>query len=159
MKRLAILAALIGNSAAAEDVSAPNGKVVARLETASASDCEVVIEILGADHHLLAKSDFRSSDHQNGECIGQAQWTPDSRFFVFSLENSGGHQPWHTPIMFFDVAAKKLLELEKFVPDPITYRAFTLIAPDRIEFETTDISQEDNRPILRKLNLGSLPSK
>jgi hypothetical protein len=154
-----MLAALVGSLAAADEISAPNGKAVAVVKTVSATDCEAMIEIIAPDRHVLVKSDFRSKDHESGDCIGQAQWTPDSRFFVFSVEDSGGHQPWHTPIMFVDLAAKKVMELEKFIQDPITYQAFTLAAPDRIEFETTDISEVDNRPVLRKLNLGTLTSK
>jgi hypothetical protein len=45
----------------------------------------------------LAQNDHSSNDHEHGQTVNQAEWTPDSRFFVYGTHSSGGHSGWHFP--------------------------------------------------------------
>ena len=59
------------------------------------------MELRSRSGRLLAEQDYSSVDGEHGYGVKKAVWTPDSNFFVYSLENSGGHSPWHTPVEFY----------------------------------------------------------
>ncbi len=81
----------------------------------------------------LCSADFSSADGEHGYGVVKAAWSPDGAYFVFSLESSGGHSPWHTPTMFFSDADRQLCSLDAFLEDPgITTPEFELIAPDSV---------------------------
>jgi hypothetical protein len=71
---------------------------------------------------------FASSDGEHGASVTKAAWTADSRFFVFILELSGGHQPWHHPIYFWDRQDGRLYSLDDRVGG--VTRGFELASPD-----------------------------
>ena len=54
-------------------------------------------------------------DHQHGEGVSYAAWTPDSKFFVFSTSSSGGHQPWHGPAYFYARRQNRVLRLDDYI--------------------------------------------
>ena len=37
----------------------------------------------------------------NGYGIEKSEWTPDSRYFVYDMESTGGHQPYYAPTFFY----------------------------------------------------------
>lgn len=163
---LALLLLAFASSAGpalAVEYPAPNGQATAVITDTSATDCEFALEIPSADGSIAVRKDYRSEDHEHGECLGMTQWTPDSRFFVFSLENAGGHQSWRTPIEAYSVETRRMIELEKFLPDPITASGFRLFPPDEIEVETTklphDFAHERPNPVIRRLSLGTLAER
>ena len=139
----------------AKDYVAPDGKLTAKVMTRSQKDCEAVI-LIEKRAHVLAKEKHQSDDHQHGMCVDKAGWTADSQFFVFSLYSSGGHQPWHTPIMFFSKRLGRIVPLEHFVAGAITESKFELSSPDVIEFTTTEFPIDTSPSKLRKLSLGIL---
>jgi hypothetical protein len=49
---------------------------------------------------MLCALDCSSEDSEHGFGIVKAAWTPDNKYFVFSLTSSGGHQSWHFPKHF-----------------------------------------------------------
>ena len=49
----------------------------------------------------LTSKDYSSPRGANGYYVHAAKWSPDSRFFVFSLVSSGGHSPWSYPMMVY----------------------------------------------------------
>ena len=56
---------------------------------------EIRVEVRTRTGGTLAKSDYSSDDGEHGYGLAYAKWTPDSMFFVYSLENVGGHsQHW-----------------------------------------------------------------
>jgi len=57
------------------------------------------------DGRLLNSKSFASARGVDGYYVASAQWSPDSRFFVFSLSSSGGHSPG--PSRFGSIAAKR----------------------------------------------------
>jgi len=154
MVRLSViaLACLLAASSfcGAAEFTSPNGKVKAEVLSLNERNCEARIVIRRGDR-LLAGTSFQSADHEHGMCVDLAKWTADSRFFVFSLYSSGGHQPWHAPIMFFSMRFGRILALEHFLKDPITDTKFGLSPPNIVEFTTgTDT------PLLRKIRLDTL---
>jgi hypothetical protein len=154
------LAALSNGDGLAAEYPAPNGHGKAVITDTSPTDCEFALEIHEANGQLGIRKDYRSGDHEHGGCLGMAQWTPDSRFFVFVVENAGGHQSWNSPIEFYSLRTRRILRVEAFIPDPITASGFEVFAPDEIEFETTrlphDFANEPPKPIIRRLKLGTL---
>jgi hypothetical protein len=49
----------------------------------------------------LTSQDYSSPRGANGYYVYNAQWSPDSQFFVYSMVSSGGHSPWSFPIMVY----------------------------------------------------------
>src|SRR6266446_2273835 len=70
------------------------------------------VDILDKHNHLVASKSFQSSDGEHGRSVAKSSWTPNSRFFVFSTQSSGGHSPWHWPTYFFDRKLKTFKELD-----------------------------------------------
>ena len=44
---------------------------------------------------MVARHDFQ------GRLISHIEWSPDSKFLLFTTASSGGHQPWHTAAFVF----------------------------------------------------------
>ncbi len=72
------------------------------------------IEIRDAGGHLLASRDHSLYPGQ-GYTVAKAAWTSDSRFFVYIVSNSGGHQPSYHPIFFYSRQQRKFYDLGKAV--------------------------------------------
>lgn len=157
MRILAITAAsiVLASPAFATEYVSPDGLTTATIATQSKNDCEATISF-----HRQAAEDVRvsyvSDDHEHGACVDHASWTPDSKFFVYSLVSSGGHQPWHTPIMFYSREKSRVVALENYLPDPITRSDFTVHAPDQLKFETTAIPIGSKPPQHHSVALSSL---
>src|SRR5664279_2912042 len=71
----------------------PDGAVVVTVESTKTHESR--LEFRGNSGKLLARVDYSSQDGEHGQSVAKASWTPDSQFFVYSLGNTGGHQPWH----------------------------------------------------------------
>jgi hypothetical protein len=84
---------------------------------------------------LLVRRDYSSEDGEHGYGVTKAAWTPDSQFFVYSLENSGGHQAWNSPVRFFSRRSNKILSLDNALHDAVTNPDFALAAPDKVTVE------------------------
>ena len=121
--------------------TSPDGRLVATIiptgKGKSLRDYECRIEIRQKRGRSLLKHDFSSSDGEHGYGIVRAEWTPDSQFFVFSVESSGGHQPWHYPTLFYDRQRNFLKVLDDSV-GPITSPDFKLVGSNALETETQE---------------------
>jgi hypothetical protein len=87
------------------------------------------VDILDANGQTLASRSFKSSDGEHGRSVARSDWTPNSRFFVFSTQSSGGHSPWHWQTYFYDRKKNTFRELDDST-GPIIKRDFQLSAPD-----------------------------
>lgn len=158
LSQIIIVAALLfcffGGSAVAAEYVSPDRTMSVVATDRGGGDCEATIQIRDGDREFV-KLDYTSPDHQHGSRIAAAAWTPDSHFFVFSTESSGGHQPWHAPIMFFSRKSGRVLPLESYVPDPITDPDFSLTPPDVLEFTSTKIPLDKNTPERRSVRLSA----
>ena len=90
------------------------------------------VELRSRSGKLLAQRDYSSKDGEHGYCVTNATWTPDSQFFVFSLENSGGHSPWHSPIEFYSRAKNKILSLDDALNELVMSPQFSVGPPNRV---------------------------
>ena len=93
---------------------------------------ESVIELRTQSGKLLARKDYSSKDREHGYGFTEAAWTPDSRFFVYSLESSGGHQPWHSPVCYFSRDTEKIAILDDQLKDAVLDPQFEIESPDKV---------------------------
>lgn len=89
------------------------------------------VEVRSATGDLLAQEDFTSQDGEHGYAVVKAEWTPDSQFFVFSLQSSGGHSPWHSPTKFYGRKQQRIVSLDDALHDSVTGQ-FVISAPDKV---------------------------
>lgn len=64
-------------------------------------DMESRVVIRSSAGDTLTSQDYSSPRGANGYYVYNAQWSPDSQFFVYSMVSSGGHSPWSFPIMVY----------------------------------------------------------
>jgi hypothetical protein len=81
----------------------PDGKLTALVFPVDPSlnatpDMESRVEIYTLGNHVLASKDYSSPRGANGYYVVHAKWTPDSKFFVYTMSSSGGHSPWSFPM-------------------------------------------------------------
>jgi hypothetical protein len=76
-------------------------------------------------HDVYAKREF---PHR---IVAHIQWSPDSKFLVFTTTSSGGHSPWHYNAFVFCVADKSF----RYMDDTIG----SVVAPD-FRFEPPDVA-------------------
>jgi hypothetical protein len=93
------------------------------------------VEIRNRGGRLLRYVSFASADHEHGEGVNYAAWTPDSMYFVFSTGSSGGHQPWRGPTYFYSRRQNLIRRLDDYIglsPGLI----FSVSAPDIVHINT-----------------------
>ena len=120
---------------------AHTARVIA-VQKSGAAGHESRIEIRKPDGSLVCDGDYTSSDGEHGSTIGHVAWTPDSKFFVFSTHSSGGHQPWRSPVLFFDVSDARIHALDEYLP-PVAESDFVLRPPDVLEVAIWTLFHED----------------
>jgi hypothetical protein len=75
------------------------------------------VEIEDSRGRPIAAQDYSGGGTQGYE-VTRAAWTRTARFFVFSVESAGGHQPWHFPTHFFDRRVGQFGLLDALVVGP-----------------------------------------
>lgn len=109
------------------------------------------IEMLSTDGSLLLSQSYASEDGEHGFIVEQADWTPDSKFFVYSLSSSGGHQPWHSPIDFMAASTRSIHRMDDYV-GPITDPAFKVVPPNTLSVITGGIPDHKEKAIEVRLS-------
>ena len=102
------------------EFKSPDGRVIAVVRSMQVPDAmpESRVELRTEEGRVLAKRDYTSEDGEHGYGVTKATWTPDSQFFVYSLESSGGHSAWHAPVQFFSREHDKVVGLDDAVAAP-----------------------------------------
>ncbi len=120
-----------------ENFKSPDGMLVAVVRSKHALEAtdESRIELRTPAGIVSAKRDYTSEDGEHGYGVTKAAWTPDSQFFVYSLESSGGHQAWNSPVWFFSRKENKFLSLDHALNDAVSNPEFHISAPDRVTVE------------------------
>jgi len=120
-----------------EKYTSPDGAVVAVIKSAKTLEAtdESHVELRTKSGKLLMKRDYSSEDGEHGYGVTKAAWTPDSQFFVYSLESSGGHQGWHSPVQFFSRKQGKVFSLDDSLNDAVMNPEFSVSALDRVTVE------------------------
>ncbi len=124
-------------SSHSEKYTSSDGAVVAVIASTKTLEAtaESRVELRTKAGKLLAKRDYSSDDGEHGYGVTKAAWTPDSQFFVYSLESSGGHSAWHSPVQFFSRKQGKIVSLDDILKDAVMDPEFTISAPDRVTVE------------------------
>lgn len=145
------LAGLAGVCTAVPPSMASPDRALRAVAVVSGPGRESRIEIRQKDAVLLAQS-YTSPDGQHGFVLEQAQWTANSRFFVFSMSSSGGHQPWRYPVFVYSRRHNALEPLEK-ITGPITGPDFQLTAGGSI---AVAVQSGNDRPRKTWVRLAAL---
>ena len=90
------------------------------------------VDIRDTSGKLVASRSFGSSKGDQGRSVVHSAWTPDSSFFVFSTQSSGGHSPWHWNTYFYSRKNNKFALLDDTI-GPVIKSKFQVKAPDIIE--------------------------
>ncbi|MDR3626270.1 MAG: hypothetical protein P4L45_05530 [Ignavibacteriaceae bacterium] len=138
---LVFISAFIAFAQNKQEFNSPDKTI--RVVVSNISDgSESKIHIYNSKGKILFDTSYISKDHQHGFKIIQTNWTANSKYFVFSLSNSGGHQPWHYPTFIYCVPDKKLLSVDS-IWGAVT-SDFKLTPPDSLE---TSIKKKDIRDV------------
>ncbi|MGC8667196.1 MAG: hypothetical protein ACP5VE_03640 [Chthonomonadales bacterium] len=142
MMALCVLGALgggpyrVGHGELVRKVLSPDRRFLAKIITVSPADhhpgVESCVEIWNQAGRIVARRSYASWDGEHGYGVAQAAWTQNSRIFVWRLESSGGHSPWHSPIDFWARRRNRIYSLDGLVHDAVIAHPFTLNGPDRI---------------------------
>jgi hypothetical protein len=117
------------------DITSPDGALVAHVTRTGRGGCgESRVEILEADGHLRADADYTSGDGEHGEGVVLAAWSPDSRFFVYSLADAGDSAAVKYRIDFYRRDSNKVRPITVVAPDVVVAQpAFKFGEGDTIE--------------------------
>ena len=122
----------------------PDGRFTAEIvevarSTRGTGESKVLLR--SAKGKIMCSRSYASKDGEHGFGVEEAAWTPDSKFFVYSLLNSGGRQPWHAPIDFISVQDFKVRSLDGYT-GPIMNPRFEISPPDVVH----GIGQSRSKP-------------
>lgn len=112
-----------------EEYASPDGRYGALVVALPSGESKVVVKT--KQGRILCSKSYGSEDGEHGGVVAQAAWTPNSTFFVYSMESSGGHQPWHSPIYYISIRDFKIRNLDDYI-GAVTEPNFELLAPDTV---------------------------
>jgi hypothetical protein len=110
----------------------PDESSVAFVSAVGKLGSESRVRVASKNGKSFCHEEYSSEDGTHGYSVTKAAWTPDSQFFVYSLESSGGHSVMVIPTLFCSVARKKIFDLGDLVDDNVMFPDFSLSAPDQI---------------------------
>ena len=115
----------------------PDKAIVATVTSSKAPEAtdESHVSLRSKTGKLLADTDYSSEDGEHGYGVTKAMWTPDSQFFIYSLESSGGHSAWHSPVQFYSRRQRKIQSLDDALNDAILNPQFVVGYPDKVTVE------------------------
>src|SRR5262245_3875426 len=114
------------------------------------------IEIRSASGKRIAVKDHSSNDHEHGYGVIFAGWTPDSRFFVYSVASSGGHSAWHFPTYVFVRDRSTFFLLDEVIDHPFVRPQFVLSAPNKFSSERLSADGIDKPNVPVELHLQDI---
>ena len=115
------------------------------------NDSENKLEFYSPKNQMLCALDYSSKDGEHGFGVVKAAWTPDNKYFVFSLTSSGGHQPWHAPTLFYSIRDNSIDNVDNYADAAISKADFTLKDSNTV---LTEVWRGESVPI--KFHLDSL---
>lgn len=90
------------------------------------------ISILRRGGIQVGMHNFSSEDGEHGYGVDQAQWTPDSQYFVCRMRSSGGHSPMYAPVVFWSRKTSHFYQLNDYT----AWRMFAITAPDNVNVDS-----------------------
>jgi hypothetical protein len=135
-----------------QDYRSPDGKLIARVIEVNKAH-EARVEIRNSKGKQLLTQDYSSPDMERGQGLQKAAWTPDGEFFVFSMENTGGHSPMGRPTFFYSRRQNRIYDLDDAI-GYITEWNFKLEAPNWVI--TKRLDQESGESETARVALSTL---
>jgi len=128
---LLILASLL---AAGQEIRAvsPDKTTTAFITAIGPTKSESRVRVVSKEGEVLCQKEYSSEDETHGYSVAKSAWTPDSRFFVYSLQSSGGHSVMVIPTVFCSVARKQIQDIGDVLGDNILFPDFSVEAPDKV---------------------------
>jgi WD40 repeat protein len=137
------------------DIASPDGTLVAEILSRMAQFTEDTVKIVSRESGSRAEFPMTSESKANGRNVLKAEWSPDSRFFVFSTFSSGVHSSWNFQIFVYSVDANKFVSVDEKVR-PVTEKDFQLISPHTLQVETLNPLGIDFPSFKRTMDLVTL---
>jgi hypothetical protein len=121
------------------------------------------VVIRNSKGETLMSKDYASPRGFNGYYVVNAKWSPDSKFFVYSMSSSGGHSPWQFPIAVYSSAKKVFGQFSDMIKGNPTLSAdFKFTGPHTLVASTWKQagSLDDKVPVTVDLEdaFGKLPA-
>lgn len=108
---------------------------------------ENVVEFYSLENQRLCTLDYSSEDGEHAFGVVKAAWTPDGRYFVFSLTSSGGHQSWSFPTNFYSPRDGEIHSLNAYIAAAgISKGDFTLKPPSTVLTEIWRAESQESVP-------------
>jgi hypothetical protein len=100
-------------------------------------DMESRVVIRNAKGDTLTSRDYSSPRGFNGYYVLNAQWSPDSKFFVYSMSSSGGHSPWQFPMAVYSREKNAFASFSDMIDGkPTTSGDFKFVGPHTLVAST-----------------------
>jgi len=110
----------------------PDKAVIAVIVLGGPKKSESQVELRSSAGKVLFHKDYTSQDGAHGFGVAQAAWTPNSQFFIYSMEDSGGRAAWHSPTWFFSRKLNRMMSLDDALNDSVSFPNFKLVPPDEV---------------------------
>jgi hypothetical protein len=117
-------------------------------------DIESRVVIRSRKGDTLTSKDYSSPRGLNGYYVDHAKWSPDSKFFVFSMISSGGHSPWSFPTMVYSRQKNVIAKLSDMIGGkPILSGDFSVSAPHTVRVRTWKREGDIDNTVTLDINL------
>lgn len=138
-----------------KELPSPDGRLVAEILSRMAEFTEDTVKIISRESGSYAEFAMTSKSGANGRNVLKGEWSPDSKFFVFSTFSSGGHSGWNFRTFVYSVDANKFVSVDEKVR-PVTNEDFKLIPPHTLQVETLNPLGIDYPSMIRTFDLATL---
>src|ERR1041385_6868912 len=89
--------------------------------------------------------------------ISGIQWSPDSKFLLFTTASSGGHSPWHFKTYVYSVADQSFRDVESAAGGSVGAAQLHFEPPDVAVLQLHQADSDSTKPI--KIALGKAVQK
>ena len=138
-----------------KSIASPDSAFVAEISSNKAQFTEDTVEIVSRKSPARAKFPMTFERGANGRYVLKAEWSPDSRFFVFSTFSSGAHSSWNFRTFVFSVDANKFVSVDDRIK-PVTNKDFQLIPLHTLQIETLNPKGIDFPSLKETIDLATL---
>ena len=136
-------------------IASPDGNFTVEIRSKEAQFTEDTVKITSRASGFRAEFPMTATSGANGRNILKSEWSPDSKFFVFSTFSSSGHSSWNFQTFVYSTDANKFVSVDEKVR-PVTSKDFQLIAPHTLQVETLNPSGIDFPSFKRTIDLATL---
>jgi dipeptidyl aminopeptidase/acylaminoacyl peptidase len=133
----------------------PDGSFIAVISSTEEQSPENTVTIVSKEKGSQAEFPMTSQGGGNGRHVLKSEWSPDSKFFVFSTFSAGAHSSWNFKTFVYSVDANKFVSVDEKVR-PVTDERFQLISPHTLQVETLNPSGIDFPSFKRTVDLPTL---